>query len=530
MTDKDYVPTPISPGTSSPSTITKNFYVLCVIFFFEFSAFQGLANLESSLNCEGGLGVLSLSLTYLSLMLSSFFVPSFMMDKLGPKWTIFWSLFGYGIYTAANYYPTYYTLLPASVIMGAAGAPLLTAQAAYVTTCGYAMAERNKEASNDGEYNPEILVSKYFGIFFFFFEVTQISGNFISAAVLSLGGNSTLVFPNSTLDDETRIRIDEECGASTNSNGTEVCPEPPGDSEKFILISVYLLLTAVAIVLAFLFLDNIKIRTEQKEMGPIQLVTSTWNHFRYNRKQQLLVLLTMYSGFKQAFLAADLTEGFIGCALGTEWIGIILMAYGLVDCVMSWFSGEMGAKLGGRFGRGYFLGIAFGCDFLLMTCLLLWRPYPTSVVPFFWVASLYGFSDAIFQTQLYTLYGVLFNSCTDAGFANFRFWEALGFTIAYGYQKILDTNIKLYIMLSIILGAAICYTICEYMVSQELITLGEITNTSDDHKVEVVEKVDFNRTRGQSFLHKSRSNTVKSDGCPKVVVKGVDNDSASIKE
>merc|ERR1712168_1644560 len=119
-----------------------------------------------------------------------------------------------------------------------------------------------------------------------------------------------------------------------------------------------------------------------------------------------------------------------------------------------------------------------------------------------WTASLYGFTDAIFQTQLYTLYGVLFNNCTDAGFANFRFWEALGFTIAYGYQTFLGTNIKLYIMLSVILGSAICYTLCEYQVSQELITLGDITNTSDEHKVEVVEKVDVNRTRGQSFLHK----------------------------
>jgi len=406
----------------------------------------------------------------------------------------------------------------------------LTAQAAYVTTCGYAMAERNQEASNSAETNPEILVSKLFGIFFFFFEVTQISGNFISAAVLSLGGNSTLVFPNSTLDDETRIRIDEECGAFTNTTGDESCPEPPGDSEKFILISVYLILTGIAIVLAFLFLDNIKIRTEQAEMSPGKLVAATFNHVRYNRKQQLLVLLTMYSGFKQAFLAADLTEGFIGCALGTSWIGIILMAYGLIDCAMSWFSGEMGAKLGGRFGRGYFLGIAFGCDFLLMTCLLLWRPYPTSVVPFFWTASLYGFTDAIFQTQLYTLYGVLFNNCTDAGFANFRFWEALGFTIAYGYQTFLGTNIKLYIMLSVILGSAICYTLCEYQVSQELITLGDITNTSDEHKVEVVEKVDVNRTRGQSFLHKSRSNTVKSDGCTRVSVKGENNVGADIEE
>ena len=71
---------------------------------------------------------------------------------------------------------------------------------------------------------------------------------------------------------------------------------------------------------------------------------------------------------------------------------------------MSWMSGILGANLGGRFGRGYLFGYAFGNDLLLMTVLLLWRPYPYSLLPFFWVSAFYGISDAIFQTQLYSRY------------------------------------------------------------------------------------------------------------------------------
>merc|ERR1712176_715485 len=100
-----------------------------------------------------------------------------------------------------------------------------TAQAAYVTTCGYAITERNRENSGIGELNPEIMVSKYFGIFFFFFEVTQVSGTLISSAVLFKAGNETeLVFPNGTITDEERDYIDANCGAQvtySEDNGEE---------------------------------------------------------------------------------------------------------------------------------------------------------------------------------------------------------------------------------------------------------------------------------------------------------------------
>ena len=367
--------------------------------------------------------------------------------------------------------------------MGCAGAPLLTAQASYVTTCGYAMAERNRELKKGGEYNPEVMVSKFFGIFFFFFEVTQVLGNFISTAVLATTSNATLYIPDGSLSNETRFYIDDNCGSTALlAEKDETCPEPPPDKSRYILVSVYIALGLVAMLLCFFFLDNIKIRSDTKDPAPKQLILNTARHAWNDKKQQLLIVLTMYSGFKQAFLAADLTEGYIGCALGTEWIGFILMGYGAIDSSMSWVAGKMGASLGGRFGRGYLLGVAFGIDIVLFTALLLWRPYPTSLVPFFWVAMLYGTSDAIFQTQLYTMYGVLFNDRTDAAFANFRFWEALGFCISYGYSPALDQKVKCYIMLGILLVAIIGYSACEWLVSEEAAKQTDLDLEEEDRR------------------------------------------------
>ena len=296
------------------------------------------------------------------------------------------------------------------------------------------------------------------------------TGNFISSAVLTFGGNSTdsnFTSPiEKNLTDETRIKIDESCGAFASIEDEE-CPERPADSAVNLLISIYLALGAIAILITVFLLENIQIRTDQENPTPKQLILNTIRHCWEDKRQQVLIALTMYSGFKQAFLAADLTEGYISCALGVNYVGLVLCGYGAVDSLVSWGAGKLGAKLGGRFGRGYLLGTAFGLDLVLITCLLLWRPYPTGLVPFFWVTILWSMSDAIFQTQLYTVYGVEFNTSTDAAFSNFRVWEALGFAIAYGYQSFLSTRVKLYILMGVISISYIGYTWLELIASSD---------------------------------------------------------------
>ena len=176
------------------------------------------------------------------------------------------------------------------------------------------------------ECNPDVWVSKYFGIFFFFFEVTQVTGNLISSVVLTAGQESDIFIPDGTLTPENITRIDENCGAAAReSEGS--CPDPVEDTSRFILIAVYLALGGAAIAIAVFFLDNIKIRTELKEPSPKEMIVATAKHWLTDRRQQVLTLLTMYSGFKQSFLAADLTENYVTCPLGIEWIGYVLIAY-----------------------------------------------------------------------------------------------------------------------------------------------------------------------------------------------------------
>jgi hypothetical protein len=58
---------------------------------------------------------------------------------------------------------------------------------------------------------------------------------------------------------------------------------------------------------------------------------------------------------------------------------------------------------------------------------------------------------AIFrQTQINTLYGVLFVSNEEAAFSNYRLWESVGFIVAYINGNLLCVKIKLIILLVVL--------------------------------------------------------------------------------
>ena len=98
--------------------INKNIVIVSCGFLFLFTAFQSLQNLQSSLNPDEGLGLASLCVIYASLILSCIFVPPFLIGRLGCKWTLVLAMTGYVLYTVANYYANWYTLIPASIIIG----------------------------------------------------------------------------------------------------------------------------------------------------------------------------------------------------------------------------------------------------------------------------------------------------------------------------------------------------------------------------------------------------------------------------
>ena len=451
---------------SEKNRLLKNVIVVSLAFFFEFTAFAGIANLQSTLNDSAALGTTSLAVIYGSLVVSSILLPTVVIKNLGLKYTLMTSLCAYVTYTAANFYPEYYTLVPTAIILGLAGAPLWSAKCAYVTTAA------QKYAILTGE-NEEAVVTKFFGIFFFFFQNTQIFGNLISSLILSDVVKTGISFSPA----HNSSYILEYCG-SKDCNNIDFNADDSAKTDKslvYILMGVYTLTGLLSILFIFVFLDDMKMtesesttdKNNSEALSPWQLCLATIKHFCNDKRQQTIAFITMYSGFKQAFMTGDFTKSFISCPLGIGWIGFILITYGFTDAICSFSMGRLGGKIGKDTSRGFLIGLAIGLDIMACTALLLWVPEPVrddgrpAWLPFFWIPVFWGVSDAVIQTQINAIYGAFFVDNQDAAFSNYRLWESIGFICPFIYQSLLCTSTKLYIQICVLIVAGFMYLWCE---------------------------------------------------------------------
>lgn len=78
-------------------------------------------------------------------------------------------------FIAAQFYPRFYTMIPAGLAVGLGGGPLWCAKCTYLTVVSEAYASVS-------DLNADILVTRFFGLFFMFYQMAQVWGNLISSA------------------------------------------------------------------------------------------------------------------------------------------------------------------------------------------------------------------------------------------------------------------------------------------------------------------------------------------------------------
>ncbi|NXX64496.1 UN93A protein, partial [Spizella passerina] len=403
-------------------------------------------SLQSSLNAEEGLGVASLSVLYAALTLSSMFLPPIIIKKLGCKWTIAVSMCCYVAYSLGNFYASWYTLIPTSMILGLGGAPLWSAKCTYLTIAGTLYAEKAGKSAKD-------IINQYFGIFFLVFQTSGVWGNLISSLILSQSSNQGEVSEEDL----------ECCGAydcltdTTNSTGSE----RPSDSLIYTLLGVYTASGVLAVLLVIIFLDQIKsdqAETEKEKTPFWSTFLATLRHLK-DKRQCLLIPLTMYSGFEQAFLSGDFSKSFVTCALGIQYVGYMMICFAGINSLCSLLFG----KISQFTGRKLLFALAAVLNTSCLITVLLWKPDPKQLAVFFVIPGLWGVSDAVWQTQTNALYGILFEKNKEAAFANYRLWESVGFVIAFAYSTKLQVYIKASIVLSVLALSMLTYGAVEYL-------------------------------------------------------------------
>ncbi|XP_014680666.1 PREDICTED: protein unc-93 homolog A-like [Priapulus caudatus] len=426
--------------------IIKNLLIVGFAFMLLFTAYLAVQNLQSSLNAEAGLGTASLSVIYIGLILSCLFVPVPLMDMLGCKWTICLSILCYSPYMAANFYASWWTLMPTAFILGVGGAPLWAAKCTYLSQIASDYADLTKQSR-------EAVISMFFGVFFMFFQSGQIWGNLISASI----------FKTDIVDRD----VDEE---EITDCGVHFCPdhvlnntnlERPHDNQVYLLFGIYTGCSLAAAAVVAIFFDQLEqdVTRMSKTSGfklDFSLLPDTFKHLRH-LNQLLLIPLTIYSGIEEAFAAAEFTKAYITCSWGIHMVGYIMISYGVVDALWSLCGGQL-TKFTGRIPM-FVLGTVVHAAAILT--MFLWQPHPDEKAVYFIIVIAWAIGDGVWQTQINSLYGSLFVE-QKAAFSNYRLWESLGFVIAFACEQYLCTRPKLWMTLGWLTAGMILYGIVEF--------------------------------------------------------------------
>ena len=147
--------------------IMKNIFLISLSFFCNFTSYSGLSKLQSSLHRVDGMGVITQSVLYVTLVISCLFVPKPFISLIGHKWAMTISYSGYILWMAANGYAVWGTMVTTSILVGLCAAPLWTAQSSYFTRSAVRYAKISGEAE-------DAVVARFFGIFFMFMQFCKI--------------------------------------------------------------------------------------------------------------------------------------------------------------------------------------------------------------------------------------------------------------------------------------------------------------------------------------------------------------------
>ncbi|CAH1252177.1 UNC93A [Branchiostoma lanceolatum] len=434
--------------------IWKNLLVISVVFLLNFGAFRSLQSLQSTLNSEAGLGVVSLSFVYASMVLSCLYAP-FFIHKVGScKWTIVVCLFGHVLYTGANFYPSWFTLIPSSILLGLISGPLWTAQVTYLTTSAQ---EYAKLLQHD---NPEGDIAMFNGMFYFFNDLSGISGNLISSLVLSAGnkhfgrGGGFCGAMDCGIRPETNWTSHDVTKPITSFSSTGV-PDHKQQEIVYTLFGVFLACNILAALTAGLCLDKDVKNSElsSDEPTPVsQLLLRTVRVFK-DVDYVLMVPMLVIIGMSEAIVTGEITKSYVGCALGVQMVGYVMMCYCAASSVVSPLFGHLSKYEGARI----LILVAAAANAVLLIYMLLWQPDEDSLATILSVSGGWAVVRAVWRIQLLTVLGVMYPSNQEAVFANAEMAGSIGSMLAFAYSSALCMDVKLYIYMAVLALGTVGY-------------------------------------------------------------------------
>ncbi|XP_067669510.1 protein unc-93 homolog A-like [Haliotis asinina] len=411
---------------------TRSSAVLSAAFFAAFSAYVAIQNLQSSLNEEADLGIISLSVLYASIIFSGIMAPA-VIRFMGIKMSLILSWVIHLLYTSSNFYPAFYTLIPSSILLGAISGFLWTSQSIYISVCSYSLAK-----STGAE--PYDVLSKLNGLFFTVYETTQIPGNLVSSLILQSGTYSN-------------VTGKAVCGSDYCpgvANGTDIAT--PEMSLVYIFLGVCLGCGVIALIITVVFLPPLP-KSDWSSNVSLKQSLSSFFVTLFTSKLIFLVPFIMFQAVEQGILWSDYTRSFVSCPIGIHMVGFVMATYGATTASCAFIFSRI-AKYIGRYILFFAAALLQGGVFIT---LYLWTPTSDDTKYIFVIPIVWAIGEGIWETQSNSLIALLFPEKKEPAFANFHTWKAIGFTITFVVSNFLCLKTRLICVLALLAVAMVMY-------------------------------------------------------------------------
>uniref|UniRef100_A0A7S1CDR4 Major facilitator superfamily (MFS) profile domain-containing protein n=1 Tax=Bicosoecida sp. CB-2014 TaxID=1486930 RepID=A0A7S1CDR4_9STRA len=435
-------PAPAHSGEGKPPRFyMTSLVIMSLSFFLVYTAFSAIQNLSGEY--VGHAGSTSVSVLYFVFAASCIGGPA-VVDYLGQRWSLFTAFVFIALFCVANWIAVgagkgaehdglkYAVLVPTGALLGFGASFLWTAQGSYLTTASehYSIASGRPSKAALGTFN---------GVFWGFFQLTQLSGNLLEPLVSDATDDSTsavfLVYAAFAVAGTVLIIFLPSIGKVKQSDKS--APDRDATSSS-------------------LQIESTEEEEEKTTMQKFADVIGLWTDRRFVWFLPAILL----SGFEQGFIWNDFTTYYIPPVLGKKDIGYVMAVFGASDAVASVSMG----KISDAIGRAPVLTIGFAAQCLVILLFIVHGAPEDGTTEPFWTwgggwgslivaAVLWGIGDAVWNTQISALLGDVFSADTGPAFANFKLWQSLSIAASFLYNQHLGIVPKqLIVYLSLCIG------------------------------------------------------------------------------
>ena len=292
----------------------KDLLCISVSFLGIMIPYLALQNLSSTLYQQAGLGVAALACVYAGVFTCCLLAPA-AIALANCKLMMVCGFMAQAVFTASNAYPRFYTLLPASVLIGSMSAFMWTAQGSYVTALA-------KDYAQVTQQSDVVVLNRFNGLFMFFFQNSQIWGNLLTSFILQQHRN------HPGFVDLVHVPISPVCGADfcsdTTTNNTAAATrnfefvrarnleayvlsttKDPPKQLIYTMVAVFFTIDVLAILVTAIFASNRQ--TESVNSTIREMILATLK-IHSNKSMMLLLPMFVWNGMEQAYIFSEYTQ------------------------------------------------------------------------------------------------------------------------------------------------------------------------------------------------------------------------------